>query len=182
MKNQVLRCATEMSDSFRHKLVLSFPLLVVTRELSSRENLSGASIITTKPVWSESPRSCVGTAAGCLLTLHLLRHRASISPSHARTISKMADWKLKQVVSRVRSHVVGAGYCYTPPGIAYSLRILSESGGRAMDKRVAVRCRELALDLISPVACMWRKGQPPYTRHGGCFVMALGRHYCPRTR
>jgi hypothetical protein len=81
----------------------------------------------------------------------------------------------------VRSDV-RVSYCYTPSGIAYSLLTLSELGGHAMDKKVAVRRRELAFDLASLVACMWRERQPPRARHGGCLVMALRRHYCPRMR
>ena len=75
-----------------------------------------------------------------------------------------------------------ASHCYTPPGIAYSLLTLSELGGHAMDKKVAVRRRELAFDLASPVVCMWRKSQPPYTGHGGCLLIGSVTDYWPSTR
>ena len=75
-----------------------------------------------------------------------------------------------------------ASHCYTPPGIAYSLLTLSELGGHAMDEKAGVRCRELAFDLISLVACMSRKRQPPGTGRGGCLAIQFVTDYCPRMR
>jgi hypothetical protein len=40
MRDRDFKSTLEMSDSFNHKLVFSFPLLMDTSRLSSHENLS----------------------------------------------------------------------------------------------------------------------------------------------
>lgn len=86
-----MRCAIEVSDFFKDKLLLSFPLLMDTSGLGSHENLPGLRVGTPRPPLNEKPRSYMAIAPGSLLPSHLLGQSARISANLARTVARTLE-------------------------------------------------------------------------------------------
>lgn len=84
MRDRGCNCTLEMSDSFGHRLIRSFFLLMATKRLGSHESMSALQIRTPKPTWNEERQPPMTLSARGSLASRLLAQSVRTSVNQAR--------------------------------------------------------------------------------------------------